>query len=267
MKESLNYIYSELKDEKSFKIAVILGSGLGFLADEINGISLSYDDIPGFCKSKVEGHKGRLVFGNFFGKEIVAMQGRFHFYEGYPMEKVVFPIKVLKELGVETLIITNAAGGINTGFSAGNLMVIDDHINFMGTNPLISNGDSPAQFIDMTNAYDKNLKNIAFKATDEIGLKLQKGVYAALTGPSYETPAEIRMLRTLGADAVGMSTVPEVICANSLGIKVLGISCITNMAAGITGQALSHQEVIDTAERVKKDFAALIKTVISKIEV
>ncbi len=265
MEKSLNYIFSELKEKKCFKIGLILGSGLGFVADEINGISLDFSDIPGFSASKVKGHKGRLVFGNFFGKEIVAMQGRFHFYEGHPMEKVVFPIKVMKELGVETLIITNAAGGINTGFSAGNLMVIDDHINFMGTNPLITS-EAPAQFIDMTNAYDKKLKELTHTAADKIGIKLQKGVYAALTGPSYETPAEIRMLRTLGADAVGMSTVPEVITANALGIKVLGISCITNMAAGITGQALSHQEVIETAQRVEKDFAALIKTVISKIE-
>jgi purine-nucleoside phosphorylase len=252
---------------QSPKIGLILGSGLGILADEIEGaVKLKYEDIPDFPVSTVEGHAGQLVFGTLEGVSVVAMQGRFHFYEGYSMDKVTFPVRVMKELGVEALIVTNAAGGINTAFRAGDLMIITDHINFMGTNPLIgpNEADFGVRFPDMSSAYDKDLSQLAEKMAQELQIPVQKGVYTAVTGPSYETPAEVRFLRTLGSDAVGMSTVPEVIVAKHAGLRVLGISCISNAAAGILDQPLSHDEVMEVTEKVKAGFLQLVKAVIAK---
>jgi purine-nucleoside phosphorylase len=243
-------------------IGLILGSGLGVLADEItNPVKIPYDSIPDFPVSTVEGHAGQLVFGELNGVEVVAMQGRFHFYEGYSFDKVTFPVRVMKELGVEKLIVTNAAGGINESFSPGDLMIITDHINNMGANPLIGPNDSRlgVRFPDMSEAYSRDLANQAKKIASLLNIHVKEGVYVGNTGPVYETPAEIRMFRTLGGDAVGMSTVPEVIVARHAGMKVLGISCISNMAAGILDQPLTHDEVIETTEKVKTDFLAYVK--------
>ncbi len=250
------------------EIGLILGSGLGVLAEEIESpIVIKYNEIPGFPSSTVAGHKGQLVIGTLEGKHVVAMQGRFHFYEGYDMELVTLPVRVMKAIGVENLIVTNAAGGINENFDAGDLMLINDHINQFGTNPLIGKNDDTqgVRFPDMSEAYTRSLLNLAQEAADSEGLKVQKGTYVGTTGPSYETPAEVRMLRVLGGDAVGMSTVPEVIAARHSSMDVLGISCISNMAAGILDQPLDHSEVIETTERVKKDFLSLVKTVVGKM--
>ncbi|WP_400242112.1 purine-nucleoside phosphorylase [Niallia sp. JL1B1071] len=250
------------------KIGLILGSGLGVLAEEIeNPVKIPYEDIPEFPVSTVEGHAGQLVFGTINGMEVVAMQGRFHFYEGYSFDKVTFPVRVMKELGVEKLIVTNAAGGVNENFAPGDLMLISDHINNMGTNPLIGPNDSKlgVRFPDMSEAYCKNLRETARNVASKISLNVQEGVYVGNTGPSYETPAEVRMLRILGGDAVGMSTVPEVIVARHAGLKVLGISCISNMAAGILDQPLNHEEVIETTEKVKVNFLQYVKELIKEI--
>lgn len=252
---------------ESPKIGLILGSGLGILADEIeNPVKLKYEDIPEFPVSTVEGHAGQLVLGTLEGVSVIAMQGRFHFYEGYSMEKVTFPVRVMKALGVEALIVTNAAGGVNTEFRAGDLMIITDHINFMGTNPLIgpNEADFGARFPDMSSAYDKDLSSLAEKIAKDLNIPIQKGVYTAVTGPSYETPAEVRFLRTMGSDAVGMSTVPEVIVANHAGMRVLGISCISNAAAGILDQPLSHDEVMEVTEKVKAGFLKLVKAIVAQ---
>lgn len=245
------------------EIAIILGSGLGDFAEKINGIKINFSDIPGFAASSVTGHAGKLVIGELYGKQILAMQGRFHFYEGHSLEKVVYPIRIMKLLGIKKLIVTNAAGGVNTDYKPGDLMIINDHINFIGTNPLIGKNydEFGARFPDMSKAYNPELIKLANKCGKELGIKLQNGVYAALTGPSYETPAEIRMLRLLGADAVGMSTVPEVITANHAGMEVLGISCITNMACGILDQPLNHEEVIETSNMAKESFINLISEI------
>lgn len=256
------------KYEDSPRIGLILGSGLGVLADEIeNPVKIPYNEIPNFPVSTVEGHAGQLVFGTLKGAKVVAMQGRFHFYEGYSLEKVTSPVRVMKELGVETLIVTNAAGGINESFEAGDLMLITDHINNMGTNPLIGPNDSNigVRFPDMSVSYDGKLRDIAKNSANELNIKLQEGVYVGNTGPSYETPAEVRALRTLGGDAVGMSTVPEVIVAKHAGLNVLGISCISNMASGILDQPLSHDEVIETTEKVRANFLNLVKNIVWKI--
>jgi purine-nucleoside phosphorylase len=250
------------------KIGLILGSGLGVLADEIeNPVKIPYNEIPDFPISTVEGHAGQLVFGILEGVEVVAMQGRFHFYEGYGMDKVTFPVRVMKQLGVEMLIVTNAAGGVNESFEAGDLMIISDHINFTGANPLIGPNDSKfgPRFPDMSEAYTKELRNAAKEIAARLNIHVKEGVYFGFSGPVYETPAEIRMVRTLGGDAVGMSTVPEVIVARHGGMKVLGISCITNMAAGILDQPLSHEEVIETTERVKANFLLYIKEIVKSI--
>jgi purine-nucleoside phosphorylase len=250
------------------RIGLILGSGLGVLADEIeNPVKIPYNEIPDFPISIVEGHAGQLVFGLLSGVEVVAMQGRFHFYEGYSMEKVTFPVRVMKELGVDMLIVTNAAGGVNESFSAGDLMIISDHINNMGTNPLIGPNDSKlgVRFPDMSEAYTKELRTVAREIADRLNINVKEGVYFGNPGPVYETPAEIRMVRVMGGDAVGMSTVPEVIVARHSGIKVLGISCISNMAAGILDQPLTHDEVIETTERVKADFLQYIKEIVKTI--
>ncbi|AVX20076.1 MAG: purine-nucleoside phosphorylase [Bacillota bacterium] len=247
------------------EIALILGSGLGALAEEIEeAVTIPYRELPHFPVSTVEGHAGRLVLGKLKGKTVVAMQGRFHYYEGYSMGEVTFPVRVMKLLGARQLFVTNAAGGINREFKPGDLMLITDHINLMGSNPLIGPNwdDFGPRFPDMSAAYSARLQEIADRVAASQGFKLQRGVYAAMTGPSYETPAEIRYLAKIGADAVGMSTVPEVIVANHSGMEVLGISCITNMAAGILPEKLDHSEVMETAERIKKQFLALVKGIV-----
>ncbi|MDP5273711.1 purine-nucleoside phosphorylase [Chengkuizengella axinellae] len=266
IKESAQYIKDKL--EQSPEVGLVLGSGLGVLADQIEeATDIPYEEIPHFPVSTVEGHDGKLVIGKLEGKNVLMMKGRFHMYEGYSDETVSFPIRVMKELGIKTLIVTNAAGGVNTLFEPGNLMLIHDHINFTGKNPLIGPNDSElgVRFPDMSEAYSKRLRVIAEAVSSELSIKLQQGVYIGLLGPSYETPAEIRMLRVLGADAVGMSTVPEVIAARHAGIEVLGISCISNMAAGILDQPLSHDEVMETTEKVKEQFLGLVKGIIPKL--
>ncbi len=249
-------------------IALILGSGLGDMAEEAEGkIIIDYKDIPNFPVSTVQGHKGRLVFGTIRGKKVVFMQGRFHFYEGYRMEDVVFPVWVFKALGIKKLIVTNAAGGVNTSFKPGDLMLIKDHINYTNNNPLIGPNIEAfgPRFPDMSEAYSRELTEVVRKCAEDNGIKLQEGTYIFLTGPSYETPAEIRAFRIIGADAVGMSTVPEVVAANHCGILSVGISCITNMAAGVLDQPLNHKEVMETADRVKESFTRLIKSVVESI--
>lgn len=266
MDETLDFI---LKKTNNFRpeIGIILGSGLGDFADEFDGISISYNDIPGFEKSTVSGHKGQLVFAEVCGKKVVMMQGRYHFYEGHPIKTVVYPVKAMKKLGVKTLIVTNAAGAISEGLNAGDLMVITDHINFMGTNPLIGKNDETlgTRFPDMSEIYKKYLREIAQKSAKELGIDLKQGVYVASSGPSYETPAEIRMFKTIGADAAGMSTIPEAIVANYCGINVLGISCIANAAAGIKNSPLSHEEVIETTNKAKSKFQQLLIKILEKI--
>ncbi len=251
-------------------VALILGSGLGeFLNALTRNTSLSYAEIPYFPRSTVVGHPGNLVFNRVRGLSFVAMQGRIHYYEGYPIEEVVFPLRVLVKLGVRKLIVTNAAGGVNAKFKPGDLMLITDHINLMATNPLLGqNLDTLGpRFPDMTEAYSKELRKLALAAAKEKKISLRQGIYAGLAGPSYETPAEIRMLSSLGADAVGMSTVPEVIAANHAGVKVLGISCITNMAAGILKKKLDHSEVLETTTLVKDKFSSLLQETLDKLAV
>lgn len=253
----------------NIKGAVVLGSGLGDFADTLQNVHyIPYADIPHFHCATVAGHAGRLAIGEIVpGFPIACMQGRFHFYEGADMQTVVFPTRVLKALGAEFLIVTNAAGGINLNFHPGTLMLIEDHLNFMGDNPL--KGPNPDElgprFLDMTEAYAKDLRQIAQQVAKNNDFTLESGVYAGLSGPTYETPAEIRMLRAIGADAAGMSTVPEVIVANHMGMRVLGISCITNAAAGISGKKLSHQEVMETAEQTKQRFVILLNGILNQL--
>ncbi|MGG0793005.1 purine-nucleoside phosphorylase [Brevibacillus laterosporus] len=264
--EAKAFIEEKLTDKPT--IGLVLGSGLGVLADEIEEATvIPYNEIPHFTKSTVVGHKGQLVIGKLKGKQVVAMQGRFHYYEGHELEAVVFPIRVMKSIGVETIIVTNAAGGVNESYKPGDLMLISDHLNLTYRNPLIGGNDESlgARFPDMSEAYSKRLRKLSKEITATLGIQLQEGVYAGLLGPSYETPAEIRMLRILGGDAVGMSTVPEVIVARHMNIEVLGISCISNMAAGILDQPLSHDEVMETTEKVKAEFLSLVKGVIEKM--
>lgn len=250
------------------RTAVVLGSGLGAFADELtNATRIPYAKIPGFPKPTAEGHAGQLVIGKADGVAVAAMQGRVHFYEGYSAAEVVYPMRVLRQLGIQAVILTNAAGAINLGFKPGQLVVIRDHIGLHGINPLIGPNEARfgPRFPDMSEAYFKPYRQIALDVGNKLGLDLKQGVYAALTGPSYETPAEIRYLRTIGADMVGMSTVPEVIVARHMGIRVLGISCITNMAAGILDRPLTHADVMETGEQVKTQFAALLRNVIPPI--
>lgn len=264
--DAIRYIEPKLSEKPT--IGLVLGSGLGVLADEIeNPVIIPYHEIPGFTVSTVVGHKGQLVIGKLQGKQVVAMQGRFHYYEGHGLDAVVFPIRVMKMLGVETIIVTNAAGGINENYQLGNLMLIADHINMTFRNPLIGPNDEQlgARFPDMSEAYSKALRGLAKEVAAEQGIELQEGVYVGLLGPSYETPAEIRMLRILGGDAVGMSTVPEVIVAKHMKMNVLGISCISNMAAGILEQPLSHEEVMETTEKVKAQFLSLVNGIVAKL--
>ncbi|MBD7910954.1 MULTISPECIES: purine-nucleoside phosphorylase [Clostridium] len=263
---SSEYILS--KSKYSPKIGLILGSGLGSLADLIeNPEFFPYEEIPNFPVSTVEGHEGRLVLGTLQGKTVVAMQGRFHYYEGYKMQEVTFPVRVMKLLGVETIIVTNAAGAVNTNFKPGDLMIINDHINLSGDSPLIGRNLDKfgPRFPDMSTAYDSELIALTKNVAKNLNIEIEQGVYTLMTGPTYETPAEIRMVRILGGDAVGMSTVPEVIVANHCKMKVIGISCLTNMAAGILEQPLNHEEVISTSNMVKDKFMNLMRSLIKAL--
>ncbi|HHW31798.1 MAG TPA: purine-nucleoside phosphorylase [Clostridiaceae bacterium] len=246
------------------EIGIILGSGLGSLADKINdAVAIDYNEIPGFPHTTVEGHTGKLILGSFFGRLVAAMKGRFHYYEGYDINQVVFGIRVFKFLGIGSILVTNASGGINENFKPGDLMIISDHISFFSPSPLrgINEESYGKRFPDMCNTYDKDLREIARKSAEELSLDIKEGVYAFTQGPMYETPAEIRALRILGADAVGMSTVPEVIAARHSGMKVLGVSCITNMAAGIGNNSLNHEEVIKTAGETEQKFTMLVSKI------
>ena len=266
VREAAEYV----KGEAPFvpDIAVVLGSGLGDFASGLNGsVSIPYTAIPHWPASTVAGHEGRLVIGNVGDRNVVALSGRAHLYEGHPVGSAVFATRVMAQVGVRTMILTNAAGGINTGFSQGALMVIDDHINLTGHNPLVGPNDERfgPRFPDMTGAYSKRLRAVADQVARDIAVPLAHGVYAGLLGPSYETPAEIRYLRAIGADAVGMSTVLEVIAARHMAVEVLGLSCITNMAAGVLDQPLVHDEVMATARRVKGQFIALVEGIIGRV--
>ena len=250
------------------RIGVVLGSGLGGFANEIAGATrIEYRNIPNFPRSTAIGHAGRLVIGKVTDVPVAVMQGRVHMYEGYSPQEVIFPMRVMARMGIRAVLLTNAAGGINTGFSQGCLVVLRDHINLQGTNPLIGPNDERfgERFPDMTQVYWKPYQAAALEEGRRLGMEILQGVYAALTGPSYETPAEIRYLRTIGADLIGMSTVPEVIAAAHMGIRVLGISCVTNMAAGILDQPITTEEVMETGERVKADFVALLRAVIPRM--
>ncbi len=247
------------------EFGLILGSGLGEMAEEVeNAIIIDYADIPNWGKSTVVGHAGKLVYGDLAGRKVLALQGRFHFYEGNPLEVVTFPVRVMKALGCEGVLVTNAAGGI--GYGPGTLMAITDHINMTGQNPLI--GQNPDEFgprfPDMSNAYTADYRKVAHEVADKIGIKLDDGVYIGVSGPCYETPAEIRAFKTLGADAVGMSTVPEVIVAAHSGLKVLGISAITNFAAGFQSE-LNHEEVVAVTQQIKEDFKRLVKDILAAL--
>ena len=253
IQESANFI--ESKSEVKPSIGLILGSGLGVLADEIqNPVKIKYNEIPNFPVSTVEGHEGCLVLGELEGKMVVAMQGRFHYYEGYTQQEITFPVRVMKALGV-------------TNFKPGDLMLIKDHINLSGNNPLIGKNDLRLgpRFPDMSSAYTPKYIDVVKECANKLNIELQEGVYAFFSGPTYETPAEVKMARILGADAVGMSTAPEVIVASHSGIEVIGISCITNMAAGILDQPLDHEEVIETTQKVKAEFLSLVKSVVNHI--
>ena len=250
------------------RVAVVLGSGLGGFAEDLEeAVSIPYEDIPGFKRSTAQGHAGRLVVGKIDSVPILAMQGRVHYYEGYSLEEVTFPVRTFALLGIKTLILTNAAGGINVQLQQGALMVLSDHLNLMGANPLVGPNDERfgPRFPDMSAVYSPELQELVVEEARAIGVEVRRGIYGALSGPSYETPAEILMLRNLGADAVGMSTVPEAIVARHMGLEVLGISCITNMAAGLSDEPINHEEVMATGDRVRGTFTELLRKVVSAI--
>ena len=265
---AVQQIRSRLPAGAAPRVGLVLGSGLGAYADRLSDrIAIPYGDLPGFPVSRVHGHAGNLVYGRGAGAEVLAMQGRVHAYEGHALATVVWPVRCLIATGCSTLIITNAAGGIHPAMSPGELVVIHDHLNLLGDSPLRGDNDERvgARFPDLTRAYDPTLRSLARAAGAELGLALREGVYACSPGPAYETPAEVRMLRTLGADLAGMSTVPEVIAARHMGARVLGLSCVTNLAAGITGQPLSHEEVTATAERVRHTFINLLDRILARL--
>ncbi|MGM0507999.1 MAG: purine-nucleoside phosphorylase [Fusobacteriota bacterium] len=256
------------KINSNAKIGIVLGSGLGDLVEFIDDQTvIKYNEVPNFPVSTVEGHAGQLVFGKIAGVEVMAMQGRFHYYEGYEMKEVAYPQYVMKEFGIKKMIVSNAAGGVNPEFKPGDLMIISDHLNLFGDNPLIGHNDKRfgPRFPDMSNAYKNYMIDIAKKVAKKIDLDHQEGVYAGMTGPYYETGAEINYISTIGADSVGMSTVPEVIAANYLGIDVLGISCITNMATGIAKTAHSHEDVVKTAKKAGENFCKWVVEIIKEI--
>ena len=266
IREAADYVRSQtaLRPE----IGVILGSGLGPIAEKATETKvIPYKDLPHFHETSVEGHEGRMILGKFGEATVVFLQGRFHVYEGYPMDEVVFPTRTLAALGIQTLVLTNAAGGVNTRFRAGDLMLIEDHINLMGDNPLKGPNLSKLgpRFPDMTEAYNKGCLEVLKTAAAEGGIPYHTGVYAGLLGPTYETPAEIRMLRTLGADAIGMSTVPETIAANPLGVRVCGMSCITNLGAGLSPVKLTHEEVIENSKRGVEKMRKLLEIAIPRL--
>jgi len=265
VKEAADYVRGRIS--RVPELAIVLGSGLGDFAGTLgDAVSLPYGELPHWPVSRVVGHEGRLVIGTIGGRTIAALSGRCHVYEGHDLKTVTFAVRVLGLLGVKTLVLTNAAGGINTGFSQGALMVIDDHINLIGGNPLVGPNDERfgVRFPDMSEVYSRRLRAVADDAGQAVGVTLPHGVYVGLLGPSYETPAEIRYLRAIGADAVGMSTVPEAIAARHMKMDVLGISCITNMAAGVLPGPLDHTEVMETAARVRAQFIALLTEVIAR---
>jgi len=248
------------------KVGIILGSGLGGLSKSIvDAVRIPFAEIPGFPEATVAGHEGAVIVGSLSGREIVALSGRFHVYEGHPAALAAFPVRVFHALGARDLFVSNAAGGISPKLAVGDLMMISDHLNLMGTNPLV--GEAPKgeiRFPDMTDAYNPGLRRVLRTTAESLGITLREGVYAGVLGPSYETPSEVKMLRLLGADAVGMSTVPEVIVARALGMRVVGVSCITNAAAGVTGAALSHAEVLETTNRVSAAFESLVTEFLSR---
>ena len=248
-------------------VAIVLGSGLGGFADEMTATRIGYSDIPHFARSTAVGHAGQLVLGNIGEWPVVVMQGRIHLYEGYPVQSVVFPMRVFARMGVRAAILTNAAGGINLDYGQGRLVVIKDHLNFQGQNPLVGPEDARfgLRFIDMSETYSKAYRQQALETGKRLGIAMGEGVYAAMLGPSYETPAEIRFLRAVGADLVGMSTVPEAIVAHQMGIKVLAISCVTNMAAGTTDAPINHEEVLETGKKIAGQFKALLRDVVPAI--
>ncbi len=250
------------------EIAVVLGSGLGDFGERLTAtMVVPYDRIPHWPASRIVGHAGKLYAGTLRGKRVAALSGRVHFYEGHDLRTVTFAIRVMATLGVRTLILTNAAGGINTSFTSGALMVMDDHINLLGDNPLVGPNEDRfgPRFPDMSEVYSRRLRALADEASTAIAVPIAHGIYVGLRGPSYETPAEIRFLRTIGADAVGMSTVPEAIVARHMGLDVLGISCITNMAAGVLPQPLDHNEVMETARRVRTAFGSLVEEIVARV--
>ena len=250
------------------RAALVLGSGWGELVGGIEGaVHLPYREVPGMKASTVPGHAGEWVLGEMNGTAVAVMSGRLHYYEGHALEDVVFPVRVMRQMGVEALVLTNAAGAVNTAFAPGDLMLVSDHINLTGTNPLFGPNEERfgPRFPDMSKAYDPQLRALARSCAREAGIEPREGVYCWMTGPSFETPAEIRMARALGADAVGMSTVPEVICARHMGLKVIAASCMTNMAAGVLDQPLSHQEVLETMERVKPAFSRFLYNLMGKL--
>ncbi len=250
------------------RIALVLGSGLGGFADELeNSVHIPYAEIPSFPQSTAIGHAGNLVIGTAAGVTVAAMQGRVHLYEGYSAQQVAFPVRVFARMGIKAVVFTNAAGGINPSFGRGALVVIRDHINLQGQNPLAGPNEERfgPRFPDMTDAYNAEFRAFALGEAETVGNDIHEGVYAAMLGPSYETPAEIRFLLAIGADLVGMSTVPEVIAARHLGLEVLAISCVTNMAAGLSGEKINHEEVLETGERVRGKFLALLRAVLPKI--
>ena len=264
--QAARFIRSRSKAEVS--VAIMLGSGLGGFADELTEAAvIPFHEIPGFARATVEGHAGRLVIGRAGDVPVAVMQGRFHFYEGYSLEEVTFPVRVLKLLGVQTLVLTNAAGTLNIEFTPGSLMVISDHLNLIGDNPLRGENDERfgPRFPDLTAPYARELQDIVVNEANAMGIEVRRGVYAALSGPSYETPAEIHMVRTLGADAVGMSTVPEAIVARHMGMRVVGISCITNLAAGVSDRPIDHSQVMATGERVRELFTGLLRRILPKL--
>jgi purine-nucleoside phosphorylase len=266
MLQTLDYL--KLRLPRVPKMALVLGSGLGVLAEEIEDpVIIPYGEIPNFPQSTAPGHAGRLVFGRLQGVDVLAMQGRFHYYEGYSLETIAFPPRVFKALGVEILFLTNAAGGVNTAFKPGQIMLIKDHINLNSLNPCLGPND-PAlglRFFDMSQAYDPKLRTLAKAAAKSLGMEIAEGVYMWFTGPSFETPAEIRAARVLGADAVGMSTVPETIAAVHCGLRVIGMSCITNLAAGVTENRITAEEVLEISEREKPRLSAFVKATVAAI--
>ena len=265
--ESSQYLKTKMDAENA--IGIVLGSGLGELADEIEDpIIVDYKDIPNFPSTTVPGHAGQLICGYLNGVKVLCMKGRFHFYEGHSMQTVAMPVRVMKLLGVKALILTNAAGGVNRKFKPGSLMIIDDFINFQGDNPLYGPNidEFGPRFPDMTKAIDPQLNDLAKNVAFELGIRVNSGTYMAFRGPNFETPAEIKFAEIVDADAVGMSTVPEILAARHCGLPVIGISCITNLAAGITGNELSHEEVQEFADMAKADFKSLIRGIVSKIQ-